>query len=394
MFPPEKIEEWLNEVEQRPASAALIIQFIANRLTELAKWNEKLREENIALRTSQRVQEYEQRISHLEYQLELLKRQFGGEIPAAQVVAPASPAGQILNLLISDFSGRILRLPLDLAALEDSQSLGNLVGLSRHGEPPRLLVVPASEELICIFTSGRILPLTVSSIPLGSSETKWEQVSIPNEPAVGDALASLMPASKMALADFFVQVSRRGFMKKIRMALAPSIMENHYIGTGTKLPGDQTLEVGLGRETDLYALLSWEGYLQCITASMLSFAVEEAVRLNSTDHLVAAFPFRPEQSIVVMTQIGKAIHRTAEGLEVAEDLQRRGRALYAKARREKGIRVVGGAAVSAQDWGLALHQDGGITLHAMSAIFESGTIPIQSELLAFTAFSGFNESNS
>jgi DNA gyrase/topoisomerase IV subunit A len=390
MFPPEKIEEWLNEVTQRPASATLIIQFIANRLAELSKWNEKLREENIALRTGQRVQEYEQQISHLEYQLELLKRQVGGEIPA-QVIAMASPAIQTINLLISDSHGRILRLPLNLAELEDGISFGNLEGLPQKGEPPRLLVVTSNEELICVFTSGRIQSIPASSIPLGTKEAEWEQVAIPIELAVGDSLASLMPATKMALADFFVQVSRRGFMKKIRMALAPSIMENRYIGTGTKLPGDQTLEIGLGHDNDLYALLSWEGYLQCVTASMLSFAVEEAVRLNQTDHLVAAFPYKPDQSIVAMTQIGKVIHRTTEGLEIAEDLQRRGRVLYSKERREKGIRVVGGAAVHAQDWGLALHRDGKISLHAMSALFDSGTIPVEGELLAFIAFSGIKE---
>ena len=79
MFPSEKIEEWLQEVSERPGSAQLIIQFIANRLNELSKWNEQLRSENIALRTEKRVQEYEQKISYLTYQLDLLKRQFDGE---------------------------------------------------------------------------------------------------------------------------------------------------------------------------------------------------------------------------------------------------------------------------------------------------------------------------
>jgi hypothetical protein len=37
MFPSEKIEEWIQEVNQRPTSAPLIIQFIANRLNELTK---------------------------------------------------------------------------------------------------------------------------------------------------------------------------------------------------------------------------------------------------------------------------------------------------------------------------------------------------------------------
>ena len=88
-----------------------------------------------------------------------------------------------------------------------------------------------------------------------------------------------------------------------------------------------------------------------------------------------------------MTQIGKAIHRTAESIDVAEALNRIGKALYSKARREKGVRVVGGGAVDENDWGLALHQNGTLSLHAVSSLFESGTIPVDGEILSFTVFS-------
>ena len=258
-----------------------------------------------------------------------------------------------------------------------------------------LLVVPSSEELLCIFTSGRIVPLPVTSIPLvqiDEQPTSWDQVQIPHEPALGDALACLMPASRMALADFLVQISRRAFMKKIRMALAPSIMENLYIGRGAKLPGDQTMDIFLGHDADRYILLSEEGYLGSVTAEMLSFAVVEAMRLNSTDHLVGAFPIQSEQSLLVMTQIGKAIHRTAESIEVAEALNRKGKMLYSTARREKGVRVVGGGTVGANDWGLALHQNGNLSLHTVSSLFESGTISVDGEILSFTVFSKVEES--
>ena len=113
MFPSEKIEEWLQEVSERPASAPLIIQFIANRLSELSKWNEQLREENIALRTEKRVQEYEQQISYLTYQLDLLKRQFDGELPDEALLAAASKPVDLLNILLYDPQGRVARLELE-----------------------------------------------------------------------------------------------------------------------------------------------------------------------------------------------------------------------------------------------------------------------------------------
>ena len=93
-------------------------------------------------------------------------------------------------------------------------------------------------------------------VQTGEEPQDWDQIQIPNEPALGDALACLMPVSKMALADFLVQVSRRAFMKKIRMALAPSIMENLYIGRGAKLPGDQTMDIFLAHDANSYILLS------------------------------------------------------------------------------------------------------------------------------------------
>ena len=395
MFPSEKIEEWLQEVSERPASAPLIIQFIANRLSELSKWNEQLRQENIALRSDKRVQEYEQQISYLTYQLELLKRQFDGELPDERALAATSKPLDVLSALVYDAQGRIFRIELEAAVLIDASAIAKFQGLPIDEEPPRLLVVPSSEELLCVFTSGRIALLPVNSISLvqaGTESLDWSQVQIPHEPALGDALACLMPISKMALADFLVQISRRAFMKKIRMALAPSIMENLYIGRGAKLPGDQTMDIFLGHDADRYILLSQEGYLGCITAQMLSFAIEEAVRLNSSDHLVAALPLQPEQSLLVMTQIGKAIHRTSESIELSDALKRVGKSLYSKARREKGVRVVGAGAVNECDWGLALHQDGTISLHAVSALIESGTITIKGEILSFIVFSNPEES--
>src|SRR5215208_7739329 len=74
-----KIDEWMKEAEARPESAVAIVKLIARRLRELTERNEELLAENIALQSGTRVEEYQKRIAHLEYQLELLKRRFGSE---------------------------------------------------------------------------------------------------------------------------------------------------------------------------------------------------------------------------------------------------------------------------------------------------------------------------
>src|SRR5690242_17437396 len=89
----QKIEEWMQEAEARPESAVTIVRLIAKRLGELTARNEELLAENIALQNGTRVEEYQKRIAHLDYQLDLLKRRFGAdevalaELPVNQVEA-------------------------------------------------------------------------------------------------------------------------------------------------------------------------------------------------------------------------------------------------------------------------------------------------------------------
>ncbi len=157
-----KIEEWIKEVEDRPGSALTILKLIAGRLRDLTERNEALLAENIALQDGSRVEEYRKRIIHLEYQLDLLKRRLGltGEELAALA---AEPAAVPLALLVYNALGRILRIEPGLG----TGSSGHLSGeLSAGGEMPRLLALPANEELLLLFSSGRIRTCPVEEIPV------------------------------------------------------------------------------------------------------------------------------------------------------------------------------------------------------------------------------------
>ncbi len=87
-----------------------------------------------------------------------------------------------------------------------------------------------------------------------------------------------------------------------------------------------------------------------------------------------------------MTQLGKVVHLGADHLETAGSLRSRGQALYSQQRREKGVRVVGAAAVQPTDWVLALHQDGRLTAHSARSLIDAGALVGQDELVGFTAF--------
>jgi DNA gyrase/topoisomerase IV subunit A len=133
-------------------------------------------------------------------------------------------------------------------------------------------------------------------------------------------------------------------------------------------------------------LVSYEGYLQCITEELLPHAIVEAMRLGKSDHLVSAFPANKEKAIVAMTQIGKVIQRETQSINPAKDLQRKGSMLYSTSRRQSGVRVIGAGAVDQDDWCLALHSDGSLTLHSASGLLGRGSIPADSEIIDFLTF--------
>ncbi len=387
MITPEKIDEWIKEAEQRPSSAPLIIQFIANRLRELTGRNEELLSENIALLTGKRVEEYEQRIAHLEYQLELLKRQLTGELSEADLeTLPTSPTETIIqppSVLLYNALGQIFRFELPLSPTPSTPWCNLTDLINPEIEPPRLLAVPATEELLLVFTSGRAVTLPLSSLPptTPSPDLDWSQAITPDEPRAVEQLACLVPISRLPLADAFLQVSRRGYAKKVNTSLAPSILANRFIGTGIRLPADRTFAVALGRQEDRLALVSAEGYLQVLDVASLPTAIEDVIRLGVTDHLIAAFIPPPQSSILLSTQVGKLIHRAADDLETATSFKTKGQSLLSPSRREQGVRMIAAAPATDSDWAAALHLDGQLTLHPVKGLFGSGVIPTASELV-------------
>ena len=384
MITPEKIEEWLKEAEERPSSMAVILQYVANRLRDLTGRNEELRAENLALRTEKRVEEYEQRITHLEYQLDMLRRQFGGELPA-EFLPAGQESGQVkLSVLLYDALGRILRVAVNGAQFSAGKELAQMAAPPAVNEDaPRLLVVPSYEELLFIFSSGRIATLAVESIP-AAKELDWEHAAQPHEPRGGETLASLAPISSMALADFILQASRRGFVKKLMTSLAPSVLNKHYIGTGATIPGDRTYTLALCAKDDQMVMVSRDGFVLGLDVRDLPFSAEEAFRMAAMDGLAAVFVRRPEQAILAMTQAGKIIHWSPERLEISHSLKAKGQSLYSAQRRERGVQVVGAAAIGEGDWAVVLHGDGRLTAHAVRSLIDDGAIPVSGELVDFT----------
>ncbi len=218
-----KIDEWMKEAEARPESAVMIVKLVAKRLRELTERNEELLTENIALQNGTRVEEYQKRIAHLEYQLDLLKRRFGTDQSLLAELPTTSLETSTLSLLIYNTYGKIFRIEIN----SELQALGRIIDETlQNSEQPRLLTVPSNEEVLLLFTSGRVSTHavnTIATVEIGNEWT-WDKAAIPDEPRAGEFLACIMPISRLPLSEFFLQVSRRGCVKKTMTSMAQSIL--------------------------------------------------------------------------------------------------------------------------------------------------------------------------
>jgi len=367
-----KIDEWIAEAEIRPASALMILKLVANRLRDLAERNEALLTENIALQDGSRVQEYQQRIRHLEHQLEMLK---GGS------AAPTQPQAQTAALLLYNPQGRILRLNVNPGS---PNLLGIIQGdLTHQGDFPRLLAVSPQEELLLLFSSGRIATLSAAQIPAVAGQAwAWSEISAPQEPHAGESLASILPLRRLPLASFFVQASRRGCFKKTPLSLSQSIFANQYLGRGAVQKSDRAQELLLCDKDSLCALVTWEGRLLAMQVGDLPYSAEESLRLSPTDFAIAALAYEAPQTLLFFTQNGKVLQREAQSLEQSKTAGSRGQALLSASRLQQGLRLVGAAAVQKDDAIVAVDAEGRLTLLGAEQAAGEGTLHASASILS------------
>ena len=369
-----KIDEWMKEAETRPESAVTIVKLIARRLRELTERNEELLAENIALQNGMRVEEYQKRIAHLEYQLDLLKRRFGTDESLLAELPPVNTEEtSTLSLLIYNTYGRVLRIELD----SDAHALGRLVDETLStSEQPRLVALPSNEEVLLLFTSGRVSTYAVSDIPCVETggAWSWETAALPDEPRAGEFLACVMPLSRLPLSDFFLQVSRRGCVKKTMTSMAQSILGNRYLGKGALQKMDQPFDVILCHKKDILGFVTIEGHLLGLDVDSLSYSAEDRIRLTASDYVIASFVTRPEESLLFVTQTGKVIHRDSESLELTKSPLAKGQALIPPSRLEQGVRFVGAVSVRGGDRIVALDATGSLNVHSAEALTGAGSI--------------------
>jgi DNA gyrase/topoisomerase IV subunit A len=373
----DQIEEWIHEVEERPATASIIVRFIANRLRDLTQRNEDLLAENIELRSNKRVEEYEARIANLEYQLAMLKRQIGGELHGAiDAVSLEEARSDNISLLLYLPTGQVLRSQVEVDTLKPGLAAARLLGdLIPGGRLPRLAVMNSQEELLFAFDTGRTVTMPVEALPLvAAGDFTWKNATTV-EPNPGEELAAVVPVGRLALADFIIQASRRGCVKKMMKTSFETHLAKHYIGAGIITRPDLTCTLAMSGRDDRFVMASREGMLLTLEVSRLPFTIEETIRLGVTDYITSAFVIANRPTLLVVTTSGKAIYRESQWLEPANSFKSRGQAIFSKARREAGTRVAAATVVDEQDWAAALYRDGSLAVYRVADLLSAGALP-------------------
>lgn len=390
LISPDKIDEWIHEVEERPASAELIIRYIANRLSELAARDEELAAQNIELLSGRKVEEYESRIASLEYQLGLLKRQLGGEVVLPAEAPQLTPIKETIRILLYNPLGQVLCLEMDPEELSPAQNIARISGeLSPDQLPPSVMACGSQEELLFIFDTGRTVRRPASQLHvMEATQLDWSQAFI-EEPRVREELAVIQSIGNMPLYEGCIQASRRGYVKKMKTSFFTAHLEEDYIGSGVKLRADKTCGLSFANTDDLFVMVSQEGYIFSMRAERLPTAIEQVIQLGLTDHIVSAFNVGQKPTILFITQNGKAVNRAISWLEQAKSFKSRGQAILSKERRGSGVRLIGAAPVDEENWGVFLDAQGSIWAQPVKELLATGSLntgQAQPQLLSFAMF--------
>ncbi len=373
MISPDKIDEWIHEVEERPSSAELIIRYIARRLSELSARDEELVAQNIELLSGRKVEEYESRIASLEYQLELLKRQLGGEVVLPTEAPNREVLAEMIDVLLYNPLGQVLRLEMDPLTFAHGKTISKIIG-DIDQKPAELLTTAPQEELLFIFDTGRTVRRPVSQLPqTEASQCDWQHAFI-EEPHVKEELAAIQPISKMPLFEQCIQASRRGYVKKMKTSFFSAHLEEDYIGSGVKVRADKTCGLTFANKDDMFVMVSQEGFIFSMQVEKLPTAIEEEIQLGVRDHIVSAFIVGKKPALIFVTQNGKAVHREAGWIESASSFKSRGQAILSKERREAGIRIVGAAPIEETDWAMVLQSDGNLSTHQLEKTLSAGSV--------------------
>ena len=354
MIKPGKIQEWIEEIEQRPLAAPFIVRTLSARVIELDKVNEELRVENLNLQSGKKIQEYERKIAELEYQIKLLKRQVAGGTSPVPMEQP--------SLLVYDAFGKMLITEFTPPALVSGHTLGTIAGF----EAPRLddihlLTANTSDELLFLFDSGRIQTQKAGDLThTPMDQLDWND-ALQIDLRSGERLIAVIPINEIPMMDGCLQISRKGYARYISQEYFRSFLSERNIGKGIRTAADSLFTLTPCHQNDVYVLVTRRGFVSARLAGKLAITLYEIQKLDMQDYVVGAFTIQSHQQLVIADQTGGVYIQKNPWTDPAGADGSKRRLLLAGAK-AGGVDVLGAAAADPGSWHFRLTTTGKILI--------------------------------
>ena len=131
-----------------------------------------------------------------------------------------------IKLLIYDSTSRVVCLDYSPDHHLNFGEIGQLSNIDNiQPETFRIVAASPNEELLFVFSSGRVATIGIEKISLAQAQLStdepfvkriisWDNAEIPLDTNGGEILSCISSFSQLPFSDYFFLISRRGFSKK------------------------------------------------------------------------------------------------------------------------------------------------------------------------------------
>ena len=138
----------------------------------------------------------------------------------------------------------------------------------------------------------------------------------------------------------------------------------------------------LARKNDHAALVTYEGKVIAFDVEKLSYAVEERIRLTTTDYVIGSFIIPADTSLLCVTQTGKVIQRDSKSIETSKSSSIKRTIADSAFAARTGNPLYGRGGGKDTDQIAILDAAGKINIHDVDAMTGSGSVEAEGLILS------------
>jgi DNA gyrase/topoisomerase IV subunit A len=291
------VQWWVLEARKYPESAPIAIEFLAERLAELDRENEELRDDVIRLQQRAPVQTSSDQVIALRRQVEKL-----------QYLLKSQTATEPAIVLLSD-QLRTARIPI--SEVQKLVRTGEVLLTSRAMlDMQCMLAARPHDELLAFTNEGRGLRQLVPDLPPLTESRRW-----PNErnPALSEHEQLSVSISVSETPRFWTLATRKGYVQRfVRAALEREMSRGDPL-LRSLIEHDEAVAIVDGDRGDIVLVTRW-GQAIRFSQRVIDVQGSIALELEEGDEVAAALALPEDGEILIVTASGYAARRSTAHL--------------------------------------------------------------------------------